>query len=535
MGYMTAPASAELLRRIVRFDIDDKLERYIRTLNPERCSFLAPEKVKIGPDDLEALLNRLLRNSVTAGMFRDLWICPLTGVFPQATDIGGLTEGEEESPDLSMPLPSGWKEAAGAILRELEYLAMTAEDEDAPLADDAALLEMLAYNEDMSRDGGKKTEEIRCPSFLKKKCVDWYAGEAGSADLRSLPAGERGLLRQYTEELAASGYVPALRRKAFASLEGDAVFAQDREKAEEDLLCLRELDPDDGEAADALGIIWLWRAEESGAQEAFEKAYYFFTVGAAEGTKMSILHLADCFRQGYGTARSVLAAESLCGQVCRESLKNFVRGADSTCYADAAFRLADMRMESGSYEEAYCLALQAEYALKRRMAAVRRTGDMKLQGQLSGMLRELRKTLREESLPQGGYFRRMPGRLRPWGLEELLSDRSTLSARVTEQEGRMLVTIRRVPDFFTKKPLPVLLTIPRLSVCRLTDTVTSVLTGCGSWFFAADPEKEFRFDRVDDDVCGGKIRLNYYDGEKLTASFTGGSYTAEADSVFQPA
>lgn len=127
--------------------------------------------------------------------------------------------------------------------------------------------------------------------------------------------------------------------------------------------------------ANTLGYIYYYGRCNNGVPE-YDKAFYYFSIGAAGGVYESMYKQADMFMNGYGVTKDLEIARDIYTSLYSENLKYFLNG-DYTCkFADLALRMALINeTEYVSLDMTYKYYLEAECAIKLRQDACDMYGD----------------------------------------------------------------------------------------------------------------------------------------------------------------
>lgn len=253
---MSVPVSMNLVRRIVQFDLNDRTERFVRNLDPERYAYHFQGTWFIGLSDLEALLKNLRARKAGIAQLRDLWLIPLAGALAGATSFLQLEDEEWEG-----LLPDTDRDVCGEIIRALERTGMMAYDESTPLSELGKLEVLENFIRTARNNGHLPVRKRTYPLYIRQELVTEYAymteagmenGPAYVPGMDRLTQAQVLLLHRWTEELCRMGYEPAIRLRAFSCMDGNRIFAPDMRQAKADLVLLHQLDPEDRKVACAL-------------------------------------------------------------------------------------------------------------------------------------------------------------------------------------------------------------------------------------------------------------------------------------------
>ena len=180
------------------------------------------------------------------------------------------------------------------------------------------------------------------------------------------------LYRNLALELAEKNVREGLIAVGYGSYGGDTVFQCNYALCEKCMLQLMEtVDkmPEKGFYANTLGYIYYY-GRVSGTPD-YQKAYLYFSFGAACGVHESIYKLSDMYLNGYGGIKSRECARKLLMEIYPKLFSSFVNGDYECAFADVAFRLGKITIDDTCegfplYGSALNHLLEARYALSLR-------------------------------------------------------------------------------------------------------------------------------------------------------------------------
>ncbi len=296
--------------------------------------------------------------------------------------------------------------------------------------------------------------------------------------LKTADAVVKQTYRRLLDGLCAQDDRDALEKKAYACYgNGNAVYGQDWPASMACLLRLMEIDPNP-RTANTLGYMYYYGRCNDGVPE-YDKAFYYFSIGAAGGFYESRYKLSDMFRHGYGVAKNPEAAASLIREMYREQLKKFADGESDSNFADVALRAGDLCREGvgclPSPDTAYYYYLQARCAIRRRMETTDNYGDRKVADGIEKAIAEV--------LPETDHAK--PSKtVHIYGLNRLLG--SALAGkrrmemkirRLSDTEARL--TFRLVPYGNEKFRTEFLVTVPEAGYCEMVKQLSVTARGIG--------------------------------------------------------
>ncbi len=210
--------------------------------------------------------------------------------------------------------------------------------------------------------------------------------------------------------------------------------------------------------------------------------------------------MADMLVAGKGVPKNVQAAAKMVLAVYKENRTLFEEGNMTCQFADAALRLGGLHERGDGVEKdpeaAYSLYLQAQYAIRERMKAADHFGDKKVAGRIEEALARAKAALPED------FFQNSLQSEVPNLIGALLQDSEGLDMAVFERDGQCYLLARRADGNEDGEVRKMLLMLPRMNLCTLTDTVIMRID---------EPEDVLRFTK-EDSVFVTNIRLSEEDG-----------------------
>lgn len=281
--------------------------------------------------------------------------------------------------------------------------------------------------------------------------------------------------RSYVEILCDKDIELGLLEKAYGSYTGNAIYPQDWNTAEENLIKLVDVCKNPW-AANSLGYIYYYGRTNNGVSD-YEKALKYFTIAQMAGITEAKYKLCDMLTEGKGFPVKMpeIAFKSIF-YMYNELLNEF-RGENYSCeFADVAIRMGNYyyhlaKKESCSLYFAYQYYMIAKYALELRMKHDPQYGDESVIKRLLPKYEDARKRFHEgiaNNEPEDTF------RI----LEELmLNNTAKLQVKkLKDAKYRITVTIEPVKQqyVYCNKELVV---VPTLDFCRLVNKI-ELISGC---------------------------------------------------------
>ena len=366
----------------------------------------------------------------------------------------------------------------------------------------SAVIRAEQYIEYYHRNKDLPEQKRDYPDFMKSWFIDAFDDEGR---LERATDDEKKRFLRYVDELAAKDDITALRARCYGKYCGNAVYGQDFMSARDDAEKLFELTRDPL-YANTLGYIYYYGRCNHGTPE-YEKAFRYYTFGAANGVFESIYKLADMYRNGYGVPKSAETAFRLVSMYYDEIDSQFRNGSGDGPYADVALRMGSMYLHGQGVgqnpEAALIFLLQARYAIKRRMAVGNNYGDNVVAANIQKCLAEAK-----NQVPQNKNTGKI---IVPdfWPVQKLMMDNYRITWKARQlKDGNWQATFRRIPWPSEESPAKIFLTVPSVSFCDLTDTVKGHVKPAGGQM-PAEGRADFFMIR---EVKGRIVTTFYYDG-----------------------
>lgn len=367
--------SAEDQRRFFRFEIS--LEELLR--GNVNADYRLLEDCQIHTEDLLAAIRNIQKKKLSAPEYEKQWLQPLYTMF---YDDGGVVY----LADSGFFDETAWD---GFPTEETVFRFVYYSLEDGCETGEEVDLDMLCSEIEIWLANKDKPARERVLTINQKKdfCSCWTERSMDQA-----PVWMKELFRNSTDELCELNDIQALESKAYACYgNGNAVYEQDWFASRDCLLKLMKLNPRTA-YANTLGYIYYYGRCNNGIPE-YEKAFYYFSIGAAGGHPESRYKLADMFLHGYGVAKNERTAASIIWDLYHEKLKEFCRGDLTSDFADVAFRAGNLLREGIScwrnYNTAYYYYLQASFAIRMRMMKGNYYGDNRVAANIEEAIKDI--------------------------------------------------------------------------------------------------------------------------------------------------
>lgn len=475
------------IRRLFRWE--EAPARLLKEHTPEKIQVRKPYRLQ--PEDLLAVLEK--QKSMPEGALEEEWAGPLWDLAPLLLEdpelFGSHQEGFRGLPDE--------REQTWEIFRQL--LTDLAEGE----------ADLPAYELRLKKLVAMRDQQIPLRSYdrqVKEKYIRYYDDKQ---HLEEAQESEILLYVLFVDELCREKDPVAMRAKALALFGGNRAYACNWNKARDMLEELMGLDPYPG-YANLLGHLYLQGRTNQGRPE-YEKAFRYFSIGAAGGMAESRYMQADLFREGLGVPQNSLICYKLIQDLYGEHLAMLIREEYDSCFPEVAFRLARLHRDGMGPESnpraALFFALQAAYGLQKRREIKGLEDDGALAEALGTMIgalgQQMMFSFENDRIPD-----QLPAQILSFTpLEE--GDYFELKGR-REKKGKLLIRLTRHSRRGEKQAQSMLVTVPEGGFCAHVDSLRFELEAPRIRLYQAQGDKEdfsFCFDAIDGEryLLGDKI------------------------------
>lgn len=314
-------------------------------------------------------------------------------------------------------------------------------------------------------------QERDYPDEIKRSYIEHFEQDRF---LDSANENELALLVQYTNELADKNDIEGLERKAYSCYGGNKAFACDWVASRDCLLKLIEL-KENAFYANTLGYIYYYGRCNNGEPE-YEKAFKYFSIGAAAGIYESRYKISDMLRHGYGVPKNIEAATTIIKELYNENLKYIQKNFLRSKFADVALRLGNCFEKGEGFDinpnAAYYYYLQADFAIRMRMLESDGYGDAKV---AAGIRESI-----DRVLPLTEYEKRK-NTVHCCDASELLvhavENNRRIEAKIKRlSNGQYRIKFRQIPKADEKYTRKMFITVPEAHYCGLVEHFTVTTT-----------------------------------------------------------
>ena len=447
--------SLEELKKFSRFEIRYAELKHDRTF----ADIEVPEPYQIVPEDLKTAVMNYHKYGIDEGTFASEYFWPLWDEIYDGVGFETALNGPDDEDSENRPVPNQYTVFSSAwevFLQKFEYNTKNVDLDD-------VITEVQTWED--NRD--KPFSEREYSREQKRSFLDHWDDDRLVSASDDIKAAYRKIL----DSLCDEDDKDALKTKAYACYgHGNAAYGQNWPESQKCLLRLMEIDPDP-QTANTLGYMYYYGRCTDGVPE-YDKAFYYFSIGAAGWYYESRYKLADMFRHGYGVAKNPAAAASLIWELYHDQLKKIRDGRFRSNFADVALRAGNVCKEGidcrPDPDSAYYYYLQAQYAIRMRMLADDNFGDQKVAAGIDAAIAEIlpkthytkqKNTVHFNSL----YFLLQSGLGKKHHMEMKIS-------RSSETEAKL--TFRIVPYENGEDQPKLFVTVPSAHFCGLLEKVS---------------------------------------------------------------
>ena len=437
----------KLLKEIIRFEIEPD---YFDHEEDEESVFDNPffsGCYKITCDDLVAACQNMIDANIDS-MVLDEWIYYVSEVIRdnyewpvRMTDFRESLWGATDDNMIEL------------LLHALHEVSYSIEIFESPVTV-KAIEEVLKLYEDHKFNKGKQLSEWRISRLHRNILIESFTERT---DLMNDEQKTR--YRQLIEEACGEKDQLAMRLKGYACYGGSELYECDWETSRELITELFDM-TGNPQYANTLGYIYYYGRCNDGVPE-YDKAFQYYSVGAAHDLLESMYKLADMFKHGYGCIKSEQTSEYIIDKLYSNTWPRFCKGEDAS-FADIALRRAAANHKKGNLATALKCYLEADYAIKKRLKVSDFFGNVKVQENITNSLNEVKK-----EFPENFFVDEISIRY-PYHLLDCIANEINYRVTITPiRDNRYRFRIKAVEDV---PEANIFIVIPELERVTLTNT-----------------------------------------------------------------
>lgn len=275
------------------------------------------------------------------------------------------------------------------------------------------------------------------------------------------------LFYKFVDECCDENSEEALSIKGYGCYGGNDLFKCDWEESRKCIEKLFEL-TGDGVYANSLGFIYYYGRVDD-RKPNYNKAFQYFAVAGFQGNMESLYKLSDMFHDGQGIIKNELAAVKIITNLYESSYEQYCTGIYDAKFADIALRMGNLLFDECEEEQDYINTLiyylQAKQAIDRRIKHDSFFGNKKVYDRIVEGLDKTKKKLGEDFFAKEGYVDADIFFL------EFIQGYDMSVSIIEDNDEYCKVALRRKNKKDQELPLNMLLVVPELEKCVLTDTL----------------------------------------------------------------
>ena len=310
---------------------------------------------------------------------------------------------------------------------------------------------------------------MRTLPVIEREYPDWvmqeYVAKMDNDEMYAAATDDEiALFVKFTDILCEKGNKTAMYAKAYALYGGNRAYKCDWCASRDMLLKLMEID-DNPFLANTLGYIYYYGRCTDGVPE-YDKAFYYYNIGAAGGIYESRYKLSDMYRHGYGVKKNDTIARKLIDDIYDENYKYILSGEAKCKFADVALRMGNLnRYGIGCDEDmndAYYYYLQADFAIKQRLREVDWYGDASVAEGIAKAIEEILPLSRYKEAKRNVCYGTLFPLLRN---AFLIHRRVEAKIKKLKSSRQYRISFRILPKKGEKNPPKLFVTIPEAHFC----------------------------------------------------------------------
>lgn len=296
-------------------------------------------------------------------------------------------------------------------------------------------------------------------------------------DQRALEAASDEDIAKYVDlvkSLAQKDNVIALEALASCSYGGNRAFPCDWKLSEKCYLKLLEL-TDESWYANALGYIYYYGRT---ADPDYEKAWYYYSIGAAGGWHESQYKIADMLIKGLPKVKNATLAGEILLKTYNESLGIFIDKNFDSKLADTALRMGNyikevlipdnIKFYGWDHEKALYFYLQAKFAIQKRMETGDHIGDITVLNNINKAIEQVSKSV---------VFQTDLPHITGHSLGDILigsvGPQTIIEAKINEDATSLRITATRTGE--TNRPDQMFITVADANFCDFVGSFDVIL------------------------------------------------------------
>lgn len=333
-----------------------------------------------------------------------------------------ISENYENTSDRNHKDVALWGETDPDMLELLYYALQSVVFDECLFGYPSTLTEMLSkivgLAEDHEYNKGRDVSEWRISQLHRNILI-----QAFGKKVKDITTPQKARYISIINEECEKENIDAMRIKGYSCYGGNDLYECDWEESRKLITRLFEI-TEYPQYANTLGYIYYYGRCNDGVPE-YEKAFQYYSIGAAYDLFESMYKLADMFKGGKGCIKSQRTSDHIIEKLYPDVRLRFLNGSDAK-FADIALRKAAISQRYEDYSTAYKYYLEADCAIKKRLAKSDFFGNVKVQENITKSLDEVK------GLMSDGFFVDELEITHPYYLFELLDGKHELKIVIKE-------------------------------------------------------------------------------------------------------
>ena len=479
----------EMLKALVRFEVDPALFSDDATDD----DIFEPEKYKGTYKPTYQDLTVACENMIKAGI--DIWTLE-NWHYSVSGDLGDCYEGGwTPASDLGYLWPNNDFDQFKAMENAFDRMESCEGFYEAAAVMKEGLQEIIKMAENYLFNREHEPINWRLTNSQRMEILEQFSESTGGVS-----NSRRDLFRRIVDEECENGNYLAMKIKGYGSYGGDKVFDCDWEESRKWITKLFEVDGNPY-YANTLGYIYYYGRCNNGVPE-YEKAFQYFSVGAAHDVIESMYKLADMFLSGKGCIKAPEASTHIIFKLYDECRSGFCMGKDAK-FADVALRMASFFQRKEQYSTALYHYMEADYAIKKRLKKSDFFGDRTVQDKITKSIEEVRGKMERD------FFKEEIKTRNPYWLFDMLEGGCNAKFEIVHSgDNRYRLKVIRPKKDGVSKAFVVSPELERITLARIFES--EFVTDSEIEYMCADKSNMF----VDNITYADENKYYFCNGEK---------------------
>ena len=373
----------EMIKKIVRFEVDPEL---FDPNKDELDNFIITGSYRPTYEDMIVACNNMIQKEVDQEIFV-YWNYYVTGDLQEACEY--VWQGIFDDPTSLWPTTE--EELLKTLNAALDYIG-TCTDYSSQPEFAQKLKKVIQIAEDYKENKGKNIKDWKISNLQRDMIIFCYYDRP-----ELVSKSKKEVVKRIVDEECEKEDLGAMYIKGYGCYGGNNLYDCDWEESKKLITKLFEK-TENPIYANTLGYIYYYGRCNNGVPE-YDKAFQYFSIGAAHGVMESMYKQADMYLTGKGCIKSPDTADHIYYKLYDEAYSRFLDG-DETKFADIALRMATGAERKNRYELALRYILQAEVAIKWRLKKSDFFGDKKVAENIEKTHNEIKEKLSKDYIKE---------------------------------------------------------------------------------------------------------------------------------------